>query len=126
MITIDALNEFLQKIDHEAHRERTKEILSWTSKTFPQLKAEIKWNQPMFTDRGTYIIGFSLAKQHLAVAPEGVTIERFAAQITKTGYTHTKQLFRIGWNQKVDYQLLKEIIQFNIEDKADTTSFWRQ
>ncbi len=79
----------------------------------------------MFIDHGTYIIGFSLAKHHLAVAPEGVTISKFAEQISQAGYTHTKQLFRIGWEQPVDYHLLKEIIQFNIEDKADATKFWR-
>ena len=26
----------------------------------------------MFTDHGTYIIGFSVSKKHLAVAPEAV------------------------------------------------------
>jgi len=125
VITIDAFNEFLTKIDHPSQRERIEEVLSWISETFPQLNKEIKWNQPMFIDHGTYIIGFSLAKQHLAVAPEGVTIAKFSEQISKAGYTHSKQLFRIGWEQPVDYHLLKEIIQFNIEDKADATKFWR-
>ena len=37
---------------------------------FPQLKEENKWNQPMFNDHGTFIIGFSIAKGHIAVAPE--------------------------------------------------------
>jgi uncharacterized protein YdhG (YjbR/CyaY superfamily) len=38
------------------------------------LKEEIKWNQPMFSDHGTFIIGFSIAKEHIAVAPEAVVI----------------------------------------------------
>lgn len=79
----------------------------------------------MFTDHGTYIIGFSTAKKHLAVAPEEVTIAKFSDQIKNSGYSHTKGLFRIGWEQEVDYKLLEEIIKFNIEDKLDTTTFWR-
>lgn len=126
VIMMSIFTEFLTKIDHIDHRERTEEILNWVSTTFPQLKTEIKWNQPMFTDHGTYIIGFSTAKHHLSVAPERVAITKFSAQINKTGYNHTEQLFRIGWDKPVDYELLEEVIKFNIEDKADTTSFWRE
>lgn len=42
MITIDAFNEFLTKIDHPSQRERIEEVLSWIKETFPQLKPEIK------------------------------------------------------------------------------------
>ncbi|GAB3801882.1 hypothetical protein GCM10028868_27210 [Virgibacillus kimchii] len=79
----------------------------------------------MFTDHITYIIGFSAAKQHLAVAPERVGIERFAGEINEAGYNHTKELIRIKWNNPVDYTLLEKMIAFNIEDKADYTTFWR-
>ncbi|MBU5594119.1 iron chaperone [Amphibacillus sp. MSJ-3] len=123
---MDNFTEFLTAIDHPDHRERTREVLKWVRETFPKLDAQIKWNQPMFIDHGTYIIGFSVAKQHLAVAPELVTINQFTEKIKQAGYSQTKQLFRIKWNQAVDYELLKEIIQFNIDDKVDDTSFWRK
>ncbi len=125
MVVINTFTDFLAKIDNVNHRERTEAILDWILKTFPNLKPEIKWNQPMFTDHGSYIIGFSTAKKHLAVAPEEVTIAKFSDQIKNSGYSHTKGLFRIGWEQEVDYKLLEEIIKFNIEDKLDTTTFWR-
>jgi len=80
----------------------------------------------MFTHHGTFIIGFSVAKKHLAVAPEKVTIEQFSDVIKRTGYSYTNQLIRIKWNEKLDYSLLHEIIQFNIEDKKDCTTFWRK
>src|SRR5690625_4788738 len=85
---IDLFAEFLVGIDNKDHRKRTEEVLHWVSETFPELKREIKWNQPMFTHNGTYIIGFSVAKQHLAVAPESVTINKFSDQIKKLGYSH--------------------------------------
>ncbi|MGI6376413.1 MAG: iron chaperone [Anaerolineae bacterium] len=122
---MEVFAEFLAKIDAPRHRERTAEILAWVRDTFPGLVPRVAWNQPMFTDHGTFIIGFSVAKHHLAVAPERAGIVRFSDEIVRAGYEHSKQLLRIRWDQPVDYALLERIITFNIADKADCTSFWR-
>lgn len=87
---------------------------------------KIAWNQPMFTDHGTFIIGFSIAKHHLAVAPERAGIIRFSDEIVQAGYEHTKELIRIRWDGPVDYSLLEKMIEFNIMDKADCSTFWRK
>ncbi|UOE95867.1 iron chaperone [Alkalihalobacillus sp. LMS39] len=123
---MEVFAEFLAGIQNEEHRKRTDEVLTWVSTKFPQLKPKIAWNQPMFTDHDTFIIGFSVAKQHMAVAPERVAIERFTEKIKEAGYDHTKEIIRIKWKDKVDYSLLEEIIEFNIFDKADCTTFWRK
>ena len=117
--------DFLEGIDNLQHRERTEEVLTWVNEKYPQLKPEIKWNQPMFTDHGTYIIGFSTSKQHLAVAPENAGINHVADDIEKAGYDYTKGIIRIKWKNPVDYSLLEKMIEFNIFDKADCTTFWR-
>ena len=70
----------------------------------------IAWNQPMFTDRGTFIIGFSVTKKHLAVAPERAGIDRFSDKIMQAGYSHSQELIRIPWDKPVDYALLEKII----------------
>ena len=62
----------------------------------------------MFTDHGTYIIGISTAKQHLSVAPEEVVMVKFADEIAQAGYSSTKGLFRIKWNEPVNYELLRK------------------
>ena len=80
----------------------------------------------MFTDHGTFIIGFSVAKQHLAVAPESAGINHFSDEIVQAGYDHTKQLVRIQWDSPVDFSLLEKMIEFNILDKADCSTFWRK
>jgi uncharacterized protein YdhG (YjbR/CyaY superfamily) len=85
----------------------------------------VKWNQPMFTDHGTYIIGFSLAKKHMSVAPENKAIEEFSDALEKADYSYTNEIFRIPWDGEVDYALLKKIIEFNIEDKDGVDTFWR-
>lgn len=80
----------------------------------------------MFTDHGTFIIGFSVAKAHIAVAPESAVITSFAHEIEKAGYSHTNELFRIRWADQVNFDLLHKIIAYNIESKKDFTRFWRQ
>lgn len=123
---MEVFAEFLAGMDHPSHRERVEEVLTWVKTKYPNLKPEIKWNQPMFTDHGTFIIGFSIAKKHLAVAPESVAIDHVKEDIVKAGYDYTNQLIRIPWDRPVEYALLENIIDFNIADKADCTTFWRK
>lgn len=122
---MEVFAEYLAQIDNPQQRARTEEVLNWVTKKFPDLMPKIAWNQPMFTDHGTFIIGFSIAKHHLAVAPEKAGIDRFSAEIVLAGYDHTKQLIRIKWDSPLDFSLLEQIIEFNILDKADCSSFWR-
>ena len=123
---MEIFTEYLDKIDNPDHRLRMEEVLSWVIETFPQLTPKIAWNQPMFTDHGTFIIGFSIAKQHMAVAPEKVVISRFSDEIVEAGYQHTKEIIRIKWGSPIDFPLLESMIAFNILDKADCTTFWRK
>ncbi|NLO82332.1 MAG: iron chaperone [Clostridiales bacterium] len=116
---------YLDSIDDPVKKERMENILSYIKKTFPQLEEEIKWNQPMFTDHGTFIIAFSIAKNHISVAPEPAAIQLFKKEIEEAGYTCTKGLFRVKWTDKVDYDLLRKMIAYNIESKKDMKKFWR-
>lgn len=123
---METFAEYLASIDNPEHKERTEEVLKWITEKFPSLKPKIAWNQPMFTDHETFIIGFSVSKQHLAVAPEKVVINQFSEEIVQAGYEHTNQLIRMKWKQPTDFSLLERIIEFNIKDKADCTTFWRK
>ena len=80
----------------------------------------------MLIDHGTFIIGFSLARNHLAVALEVAGIDRFSADILQAGYDHTSGLMRIPWSKPVDFALLERAILFNIQEKADCSTFWRK
>ncbi|WP_210137489.1 DUF1801 domain-containing protein [Staphylococcus sp. GDH8C109P] len=118
-------NDFLQSLDNDKQTATMKAIFNWISETFPELETTVKWNQPMYTHHGTFIIAFSKSKQHFSVAPEAKGMAEFTEQIEAAGYSQTNNLFRIKWTQDVNYALLKSIIQFNIDDKADCTTFWR-
>ncbi|PLT45946.1 hypothetical protein B8V81_4377 [Paenibacillus pasadenensis] len=123
---LEAFEAYIAGIDRPDHREQMEEALAWVAATFPQLQPKIAWNQPMFTDHETFIIGFSASKQHLAVAPEEAAMNRFLEEIVESKHDHTKGLIRFKWGRPVDYPLLERIIAFNIEDKADCTTFWRK
>lgn len=123
---MEVFSEYLAQIENPQHRERTQEILEWVGDIFPTLEPRIAWNQPMFTDHGTFIVGFSLSKQHLAVSPELAGMEPFREKITSVGYGQSKMLFRIRWNEPISYPLLEEIIKFNRLDKAECKNFWRK
>ena len=123
--TTPTFDEFLEKIAVEAHRTRMKEVLSWVQSEYPQLEGVVKWNQPMFQDHGTFILGFSAAKKHYAFTPEEHTISVFEEQIRDSGLSYTKGIVRVPWDAPIPTDLLREFIEFNIEDKADVTTFWR-
>ena len=118
--------EFLETIKNNDQQERVREVLNWVKKEFIDLLPQIKYNQPVFTDHNTFIIGFSVSKNHLAVAPEQKAINNFSKDIVKSGYEHTVNLIKIPWKCDVDYKLLEDIINFNIVDKKDIKTFWRK
>ena len=117
--------DYLKEIDDLEQRTRTEEVLDWVNNKYPDLVPKISYNQPMFTDHDTFIIAFSIAKNHLAISPEKKGINHFSNEIKESGYDHSTNLIKIPWERPIDYSLLEKIIQFNISDKADCSTFWR-
>lgn len=123
---MEVFDDYLTRVDDQERRTRLEEVFNWITDKFPNLSPKIAWNQPMFTDHGTFIIGFSIAKHHMACAPERAGIIRFSEDIVKSGYDHTNELIRFPWDRPVDFALLEKMIAFNILDKADCSTFWRK
>ncbi len=117
-------DDYLQRIADEKPRERMRNLLLHVQRTFPELKPVIKWNQPMFTDHGTFIIGFSIAKKHIALAPEYVALEAFRDDFLARGYKLTKMLVQIPHTNNVDEALIDRVIAFNINYKKNRDGFW--
>ncbi len=123
---MEQFDQISARIADPAHRARYREVCAWTAGQFPSLKLEFKWNQPMFTHHGTFIISYSASKKHLSVAAERACLARFEAEIAQSGYVCTRELMQIPWTDPVDDALLAQMIAFNIADKATTTTFWRK
>jgi uncharacterized protein YdhG (YjbR/CyaY superfamily) len=122
------MNQFEEYLATEVTEEQRKvlePLFQHILAEFPNLETRIAWNQPMFTDHDTFILGISSSKKHFSVSPEVKTMAEFSSRIEQSGYSQTKNIFRILWNQPVDEKLIFDIIRFNIEDKADYQKFWR-
>ncbi|WP_341776072.1 iron chaperone [Staphylococcus hyicus] len=119
---------FLETIEKPEHREKLQSVIDQLLTDYPQLTLEIKWNQPMLLlkDNGTFILGFSKAKPHFAVAPEKYTRDYFEEEIKKAGYQTTKMFMKIKWTDDVNFDLIHKMIDKNIEDKQHSTKFWRE
>ena len=80
---MDVFTDYLAAISDACHRKKMQEVLDWVRTAFPSLAPRMGWNQPMFTDHGTFIIGFSVSKQHFAVSPEKKGMMEFSKKLNK-------------------------------------------
>ncbi len=117
---------FFNKLTNINHLGKIQDLFEWIETNFPELEREYKWNTPMYSDHGTFILGVSTAKAHISIAPENQTMAHFKDKIAEAGYVQTAGLFKVKWDQEIDYELLKEMIEYNIEDKKEVTTFWRK
>ena len=122
---METFEDYIPTIEDPSHQEQFKEIISWIDSNYPELEQEVKWNTPMYTSNGTFILGIDSAKKHMSISPEEKTMALFTEEIDEAGYSQTKGLFRIKYSDEVDYGLLKKMIDYNIEDKKDYDKFWR-
>ena len=123
---METLDQFLETIPEEKNRVIFEEVIDWVKTVFPQLELVFKWNQPMYTDHGTFIIGFSASKKHMAVAPEHACMVFFESELAQRKIDRTKELMRFFWDKPIDFELLKMMIEYNIAEKVDCESFWRK
>lgn len=117
-------SEYLAKIDNPAHRDQLASVLDWVSTTYPQLVGQIKWNRPMFTDHGTFIISFTAASKHFTVGPEPQVFAAVLPKLEQLGLEHGKKTFQIPFDAPVPTDLLATIIEQTMTLKQDVSSFW--
>ena len=121
---MEVFKEYLAKLNDASKYNKMNELLNWTQNEF-NLIPRLAWNQPMFTNKETFIIAYSYSKNHISVAPEAPALEKFKPEIAQLNYSLTSKMFRIPWDEEIDFSLLKKIIQFNIIDKDGYDKFWR-
>ena len=86
---------FLSNFKNPILKFKLEPIFEQIQKEFQNLTVELKWNQPMFIMNGTFIIGFSVAKNHISITPEAVTMAIFTNDIKAANYEATNNLFKI-------------------------------
>ncbi|MDZ7834654.1 MAG: DUF1801 domain-containing protein [Alkalibacterium sp.] len=111
---METFEDYLQTIADDEMKLKLADIYKHVEGGFPDLGKRIAWNQPMYTDHGTFIIAFSAAKNHISVAPEKVALRQFKEQIEDSGYELLKETFKIKRTQPVNYELIDKLIAFNV------------
>ena len=120
------LEDYLATIDQPDHRQIMADLIQRVREDYPDLNLEIKWNQPMFVMDGTFILAFSASKNHFSVSPEEKGMREFQDYMDEHDISYSKMLFRMPWDpEKIDYALIKQVIDFNMEDKEGYEKFWR-
>lgn len=121
---ISSIEAYYQLIGNLENREKFIQLIEWVSNHF-DLTLEIKYNQPMFTMNGTFILAISALKNHISFAPEVKTMQIFHDDFKQANIEQTSHLFKIKYNDVIDYELLKRVIEFNMKDKKGYPKFWR-
>ena len=123
---MEEIDNYIAAVENEDHRKRTKEVFEWIKAHYPHLDEVFKWRQPTFTDHGTFIISLDVTQKHLGICPEKRGIQVFADEIRNRGFEHGSMMIKFPWKQPMDYELLASLIDYNVEDKKDTETYWRK
>jgi len=97
------------------------QVLNRVAEHYPELELRIAWNQSMITHHGTYIVGFSSASKHMAMAPERATMIRFEQVMHERGTDFGTMLARQPWTKPFDYELLDPFIRHQLTEKQGIT-----
>jgi uncharacterized protein YdhG (YjbR/CyaY superfamily) len=120
------IENYIAKVEDPDNRAKFGALLSWVATEFPELEEDFKWGQPVFTAHGTFILGFKLAKAHLSLLVEEAAVAKFATEIATLKLKTGKGLVQVKWGQEMPFELLADMVRFNLEDKKEQTDFWRK
>ncbi|WP_100065760.1 iron chaperone [Miniphocaeibacter massiliensis] len=85
-----------------------------------ELKEKISWGMPSYY-LNKYIIHFAGNKNHVGVYPGDKAVVHFKDKLGK--YSHKKGTIQIKYTDEIPKELIKEIIEYNIErDKTNKKS----
>ena len=128
MINSDIWNKYVNSIKNidPILKDKIASIFEFMEEKFPELVLEIKWNEPMFSFNNSFIIAFSVWKNHISISPEKYVIDIYKEKLLSFNYEVTSNLFKIKKDQKIDFDLLFEIINFKIKDKSDSKTFFKK
>lgn|SRR5690606_23569248 len=123
---IENFNHYVSLIKDESKKLIFVGLIERIKTDFPELKLEIRWNQPMFVYQDTFILAVSVLKNHMSIAPEIKAMDYFRDEIKLAGYEDTRHLFKINFRDSIHYPLIERIIKYNIKDKTGYKKFWRE
>lgn len=86
---METLADYLAQAKAPQRRVRMAEVLEWAERTFSGLELRVAWNQPVFTDHWTFIVGISVSAR-ASGRFSGAGLEGFFREIARGGYAGAK------------------------------------
>ncbi|MSS44946.1 hypothetical protein FYJ43_02535 [Cutibacterium sp. WCA-380-WT-3A] len=120
----DRIDAWLMAIPSDSNRQRVSTLLNEALRTHPSLVLVWKWNMPMLTDHGSFIASWSASAKHLALAFEAATLDTFTERIVDAGYTRSKKMWQVKWDQPAPWPLISDMLDHAIDAKKDCATFW--
>lgn len=124
----EKVKAILEKIAVDENRAKLANLLERLEAEFPELEGNVKYSQPMYEAHGTFIIGFKPAKTHFGIIAEAPAAERFKSEAGNLGLTFTSsgKVSVVKWTQEIPFELIKKLVTFQLEDKKNTTTYFRK
>lgn len=120
---MEAYKKYIENNIENINIDKLKEIIRWIQLEYPDFEIMIKWNQPMYVYKETFIVGFSLAKNHITVAFEKVVFNEFLDELKKM-YDTNKGTYKVKKEERFDKDLLKRMIEHTLVIKEGHNKFW--
>jgi len=106
--------EFFASVDPVAAKT-AKEVFAVVTAKYPDLELVIAWNQPMLRLDTQYIIGLSVAKNHITLNPfSSEVLESFAEKLSK--YDVNKKTFKVPLDWEVNSTLLRGLVAARLKE----------
>lgn len=113
----DTLDGYLAGVD-EQKAATVRAIFSAITSKYRDLETVIAWNQPMLKKGKDYIIGVTVAKEHILLGPWGDSvIARFSDRLAD--YQTNKKTIRVPVDWKPDAKLLRDIVASRLAEIKD-------
>ncbi len=104
---VTSIGEFLEPFD-ETKRATVRKIFKVVTDKYSDMKLVIAWNQPMLKQNGQYILGVSVHKNHILIAPFSTKLlEQFLPRLSQ--YQVNKKTFKVPVDWNVDTKLLQDL-----------------
>lgn len=111
---ITTVDEYIGAYEGET-RERMEKLRALIHECAPDIVEKISWGMPTFW-RGQNIIHFAVQKNHMGIYPGELSQLPFEERLA--GYKKTKGAIQFPHDQPMDYELIRDIVQFRLEESA--------
>lgn len=110
---IETIDEYINQYNDEI-KDRLIKIRKAIKEIDPSMEERISWQIPTFWKKYN-IVHFAVNKNHIGIYPGGKAVGIFKDKLKD--YKTSKGAIQLPHNKPIPYNLIKEIITFNLKDE---------